>query len=333
MKKIILLFILIFAQITAGIPVDGPYLSPTEQLIKRETRERIEKKLKSMHLPKEMIPFFDSIAATEDWGHLGYHGASQSYRVYQDVIRLTVEEIIGIPVREDFQFLRVPGDLDLNLDSMDEFEEYWGKIDNKSEKRAKQLLSMNFGIYSNFDEDGSCSINLFINDFSKNDIKYAKVLAPFYRELGIPAETLNQLFEIGRKWLDEDGGILLKLSERSHLSDPNHEAYNFADTQGYPSKKRGYRYGDSPLSNHFQRIMNDLYITKEVDIAPQLRLLINTRYTLNPFSYLDVQRYDLYDPATITAYEEELRAMIRSLPYDAQKVENYQQKLIQKWLD
>ncbi len=333
MKKIVTILLLIATNLTAGIPMEGPYLSPSEQLIRRETRLRIERKLNDMHLPLDLIPFFDSIASLEDWGHLGYHGANQGFRVYQDIIRFTIEELVGIPIREDFHFLRVPGDPDLNLNSMKEFENYWGKIDNTSEKRAKQLLSMNFGIYSNFDVKGSCSVNLFVKDMSKTKINYAKILAPFFKDLGLPQTALSALFEIGHKWFDEEGGILLQVSERSHLDDISNEAYNFADTQGYPAKKRGYRYGTALLSNHFERLMTDQYVQKKLDISPQLRLLINTRYTLNPFSYLNIKRYDLYDSQTVSSYEEEMRNLIRSLPYDALQIEKFQQELLKQWLD
>lgn len=332
MYLLILAVIFFHSTVFGGIPITGEFHRPTEVLIKRETWERIKRKLHDMKVPTELFPFFDSIAEIEDWGHIGYHGANQGYRIYQDVIRFTVEEILEIPVRKNFHFLRFPGDPDLNLNSMEEFVEYWSKIDNKNELRSKQLLSLNFGIYSNFDEKGSCSLYLFVRDKSKTHIDYPRQLAPFFKELGISVEELQHLFAIGRKWFDEEGGIMLQLSEFSHISDLNNEAYNFADTHGYPAKRGGHRYGEYPLSNHFERMETDLYLEHKLDIAPQLRLLINNRYTLNPYSYLAIRRWDLYEPEVVASYEEEMREYIRHLTCDKVKVKAYKKFLLDEWL-
>jgi hypothetical protein len=115
MKRFLLLILFFQASLTAGIPVQDKYLGPTEQLVKRESWNTIQKNLNKIKIPNDLIPFFDTIASNENWGHIGYHGATQDYRIYQDIIRLTVEEILGIPIRKDFQFLRIPGDSDLNL--------------------------------------------------------------------------------------------------------------------------------------------------------------------------------------------------------------------------
>lgn len=332
MKKFLLSFLLICCTLNAGIPVQGDYHGPTEQLIKRDSWKKIEKELKSIKIPLALVPYFNEIAAGETWGHIGYHAANQGFRVYQDVIRITIEEILGIPVRDTFHFLRVPGDQDLNLDSINDFYAYWGKFDNKNSTRAKQLLSMNFGIYSNYDLKGSCSLYLFVKNKSKRNIDYAHQLAPFYKNLGMNTNELNRLFDIGRKWLDEDSGILLRLYENSHLTDKKHEAYNFADYQCYTAEKGGYAYGSSLISTQYGKMMTDSYVSHKVNIAPQLRLLVNNHYTLNPYSHLSIERFDLYDSETIASYETELRKAIRKLKFDAAKAEKFRDRLLKSWL-
>jgi hypothetical protein len=333
MKRFLLLILFFQASLTAGIPVQDKYLGPTEQLVKRESWNTIQKNLNKIKIPNDLIPFFDTIASNENWGHIGYHGATQDYRIYQDIIRLTVEEILGIPIRKDFQFLRIPGDSDLNLNSMDEFINYWGEddIDNKTKLRSKQLISLNYGIYSNFDHKGSCSISLFVKDKSKSELDYAKQLNPLFENLGISTGALKELFRIAHKRLDGDGGILLRLSESSHLGDPRGEAYNFADEQSYPCKRGGYRWGSHLISKEFEHIMSKRYITHDVKIAPQLRLLVNNANTLNPYSSLSVERWDLYDTNTLETYEAEMRDYISNLKYSSFKVEKYKDKLMKIW--
>ncbi len=332
-KKFLIIFLLLISiGLNGGIPTNVDYHGPTEQLIKRESWARIQKKLGKLKIPGELFPFFNSIAALEEWGHIGYHGSNQKFRIYQDIIRFTVEEILGIPVREDFHFMRIPGDADLNLRDREEFVTYWGsKVDNRHEVRAKQLLSLNFGIYSNFNVKGSCSVNFFVHDFSINKKDYVKLLAPFYKKLGISPSALNRLYGIAKKWLDNDEGILLQISENSHLTHPNQEAFNFADQVCYPSRLGGILCENGNISNHYERICTDKYVNHEVDVAPQLRMILSNQLSLNPFSHLIVRRWDLYDQTTVSNYEAEMRDCIRHLYYDNVSVQDYRDNLLKIW--
>lgn len=57
------------------------------------------------------LPFFMNIIAGEkEEGFVGYHGCSQRYRLFQDILRALFEERFGISIPQDFQFLRIPGD-------------------------------------------------------------------------------------------------------------------------------------------------------------------------------------------------------------------------------
>lgn len=316
----------------AGIPVSGDYVGPTEMLIKRETWGTIKKYLSKYGVSEKLHPLFDSIMKTEDWGHIGYHGANHGFRFYQDVIKFTFEELLEIPIREDFQFFRIPGDTDLNLDSVDEFFKYWGKknVNNKDSTRAKQLLSLNYGLYSNFTSVHSCSIYLFTNDKSKK-IDYEKNLAPLFTKLGISTSNLKSLSAIADKWLSKNGGVLIQVFESPNLIEDTGEAYNFADKQAYPAIVKGYRSGDQLISVHYQRAMSLKYVQKSINISDQLRLLLNTRYTLNPFSSLSVRRWDLEDKKNIKSYERELRDKIKTFKVDKEKAKKYRDSLLEIW--
>lgn len=333
MKKLLIAFFFLKTVVFAGIPITGDYLSPSEEIVKRDSWKVIERHVEKTGMDRDTIAFLQAIAANETWGHIGYHGAMQGFRIYQDIIRFTIEEILQIPIREDFHFLRVPGDPDLTLNSLREFINYHGKgkINNKSDKRAKQLLSMNYGMWSNHDHFGSFSAYLFTDNFSKNVINYSKQLQKFYLSLGICPEALPKLFQVGEKYLNQEGGVLLQISERSHMTDPNGEAYNFADSQAYPCERGGYRYGSSLISTHFERIVSGSYGEKKSKVSPQLRLLLNTRHTLNPFGQLTVRRYDLYTDDVRLQYEMELKKAIRNLSFDKQMVNAYRERLLEAW--
>ncbi len=330
---LITLLLLGGSMLNAGIPIEGEYHGPTQQFIARETWGVIEEALLEENIAPELFSFFEVIAAEEGWGHIGYHGANHEYRIYQDVIRITIEEIVGIPIRENFHFLRVPGDDDLELNSIHEFFSYWGEnnVDNRDELRAKQLLSLNFSLYANYTQPGSCSVCLFNNDRSCTVFNYAKMLTPFYKKLGISTKKLNEIFKIGNRWLKEKTGTLMQISENSHVANTLSEAYNFADGQCYPALRGGFLYDSNSISSHYQMVMEDSYVNKKSEIAPQARLLINNRHTLNPYSYLSIKRWEFRDEETIAFYEKELRDYIRQLKYDKKKVGKYRAAMLRKW--
>ncbi len=321
----------------AGIPTKTEYYGPSEMLLVRESREQIESVLITKRkIPSELFPFFETIATEEDWGHIGYHGACHGFRFYQDVIKFTIQEILGQEIRDDFQFLRIPGDSVLNLNSVNEFVTYWEKkdiVDNRDKIRAKQLLSMNYGLYSNFEVDGSCTIGLFANDKSKSNINYVDELIPFYEKIGISngKSNLKNLQEIFNKYLTEKCGILLQISEDSHLSHKSKEAYNFADKQCYPAIRGGARYDNKLISIHYKIAMTDEYINKMANISDQLRLILNNQYTLNPNSHLKIKRWDLQDPKKVLQYEKAMRSAIRNLKFDKEKMVSYHTLLQKNW--
>jgi hypothetical protein len=336
MKNFVTLLILIFNLnlLQAGIPTSTvEYYGPTEMLLARESKEKIQSFLLKQKVSNDLMPFLDSISAEETWGHIGYHGANHNFRFYQDVIKFTIEEILAIPIREDFHFLRVPGDPDLNLHSINKFMDFWGEgqIDNRDEMRTKQLLSLNYSIYSNFEIPGCCSASLFARDASALHVDYVKELEPFYDNLGINTKKLQRLKALFEERLTDSSGILLQISEGSHLHHSNQEAYNFADKQCYPSIRGGYRYDNNLISVHYQIAMTFDYVNKSANISDQLRLLLNTRHTLNPYSDLKIKRWDLQDPKKIQAYENLMRDMIRNFKFDRKKVANYRQLLMRKW--
>jgi hypothetical protein len=302
-------------------------------MIERDSWSKIEKHLKDMKISSQYFHLFNSISESEDWGHIGYHGANQDFRIYQDIIRLVMEEVLKIQIREDFQFLRVPGDEDLNLNSIQEFQDFWGKLDNKGDTRAKQLLSFNLGIYANHDHKGSCSLDLFIHDKSKNDVNYIKQLTPFFDNLGMDPASLRNLFDMAHKRIYHEGGVLLKIAEIPQLSNSDNTAYNYADLLCYPAKPGGHPYGNESFSNHIERMLTDSYLQHKLDIAPQYRLLINNSVVLNPYSTFQIKRWDLYDSKTIELYEQEMRQAISSLKYNAKKTESYRSYLLSLWQD
>lgn len=106
-------------------------------------------------------------------------------------------------------------------------------------------------------------------------------------------------------------------------------AYEFADFYIYPAISAG------PYDTRINVPLSDLFQSEfpyKFDVnSGQLRVLMNTSDTLNPYSSLSIRRYDRLDPGVVKKYEEDLRAAIRALPRDKNKTANYKLKLQRLW--
>ena len=83
--------------------------TPTQRHLELHSFEKINENLK----PKmqEKVPQFLEIANQEDEEtFFGYHGMSQNNRLFQDILKGVFEEVLEIPMRDDFYFLRIPGE-------------------------------------------------------------------------------------------------------------------------------------------------------------------------------------------------------------------------------
>ncbi len=86
------------------------------------------------------LNLFNDLISHEHYGFIGYHAAPQAVRVYQDIIKIYITEILGIPIRDDFQFLRIPGDSRLNYNNAKEFLEEYNIYKSKVMATAKKII-------------------------------------------------------------------------------------------------------------------------------------------------------------------------------------------------
>lgn len=99
----------------------------------------------------KQTPFFLSIATNEqDPGFIGYHGCTQKFRLFQDILRATFEESFAMKIPKDFQFLRIPGDqlYDLKNNKSDYYKLFDRKKISNSNKQyvIEQLFISKFNL-------------------------------------------------------------------------------------------------------------------------------------------------------------------------------------------
>lgn len=119
MKNTILLLSFLFAFASIYSEVDDYQLSEasrgigfsiTESYLKDYPLKTIRKKVPGKQFDKQLPLINKMIAKEKESGFFGYHGCSQRYRIFQDILRAVFEEALGYELPNDFQFLRIPGD-------------------------------------------------------------------------------------------------------------------------------------------------------------------------------------------------------------------------------
>lgn len=284
------------------------YRSPTARYIEAYGWESISQGLKNIGTNMIHRTTFDRISHREEIGFVGYHGSRQEFRIFQDLIRVILEEIVALPIREDFHFLRTPGHPAFSYKNLSE---------SGNAYYADRFLCMNYAIYGNHTNPFSSSYYYFAVNGSSQKVNYEKEIQWIFETLGIAPDTIHSLFALGLDWIGHENGVLYQIFDMSHY-DPRQPYYALADAQclsiGSPSR--------------FSQVVQGMHPTP---FPNQIRMLMNNQATLNPNSSLIIKRYDKYPEETIKAYMQELREAVRSLSFSIEKVAAYRSHLLQLW--
>jgi hypothetical protein len=309
-----------------------PYRAPSARQLEYETPEKILIYLTLHGVTAKHYDFWQELVRQEEKGFFGYQAAKQKFRIFQDIIKMIFEDILNIEIKKDFHFFRIP--LDPSLNEHGDFQSFLdlyhpNAIDDGIPEQRNQIISLNYSLFGNYQNPSQCTVCYFSDNFSWFSINYEQKLEFLFSELGIPRELIPPLFEAGSSILNFDSGVLYQFFDTSHYDANHHDPYDFVENLCYPAMAAGkYDYHVTvPLAALFE----DSTPFKFDSHTGQLRLLMNTRSSLNPFSSLSIRRYDRLDPLEVQQYEQALREKIHQLPSDAQKVRSYKNKLMVFW--
>lgn len=94
-------------------------VSPTLEYLNRVPFDQIERHYRYDFLWndfQESTPLFNEMITREvDDPFFGYHGSTQNFRIFQDIVRAVFEEKFGFEMPADFYFFRIPGSSDFDL--------------------------------------------------------------------------------------------------------------------------------------------------------------------------------------------------------------------------
>lgn len=333
MKRLIYTSLLVIALLgtpplqaqTQSVLDDTPFVSPTELFVLAHGLDTIKEGFKINGVSYKFHKLFEEAQSKERLGFFGYHGSCRDYRIFQDLIRIGIEEVLKIPIRSDFHFLRVPGDVDFDLEGASDFLKLYVDIFDLSSDQKAKLISLQIALYNECIEysSGSCPTEYFTNNASLTKVKYPGKLKGFFRMLGIAPNKVNEAFTIARNLLPNDRGILLQFFDLSHLS-TMHPYYDLLDRHAYASRPLGIPVTGAELPSHY-------IWRRDLFDYPQLRLVISNRHILNPNSHLQIKRYDGIDKATIKKYERALREFYNNQKVKAAQKKRYREQLQALW--
>lgn len=315
---LLVLFVCLISILNSTAIHGTEFISPSQQHIAEVSLDQIKYNLKGKGVGLDHRELFDKAIAVEYIGFLGYHGDSLEFLVYQDVIRIIVEEILEIPVRKDFHFLSTPLRTNDSIQSLEELSKLFVNDVYYSPLLIKSTFPLNFTIYSNHNRLGfNTVLNFSKNAGDRTDLQ-RKELQYMFGELGIDLALLNLIYDLSHQYLDSKTGVLLQVFDNSTVP------YEFGNRIGYASYPNGFIADNSLIGEYF-------FEGHFANSPQELRLVLDVRGALNPSSPITMKRYTKIQPGKLKAWEQKLRELIRSSSFDPVKRDEVRQDLLHKW--
>lgn len=323
LNKLILSILLVFSSLSSDVgpayrvelPSVENYVSPSCKFNALQPSHVIDRQLTKFGATYANKAMFQQMIENEAPGFFGYHAGSSDYRIFQDVIKVALEECLGVSVRSDFQFLRAPGLPDYPFQSADEFVASHPYYNDNLDHIKRHILSLNVALYNSYDAEWDFTPRYFLQNQPWTHVQFERELWPFFLALGVDCDRLHDIFRLARQYVPQNKGMILQFFDTSP------SPYAFLNRQAFVGHSRGY-------IPHF--IPSECYLGDSARF-PQLRLVLNNQHMLNPNSPVMVLRYSTMPPEREAEYFEALREFIRTLPLDHAKAERFRDELLRYW--
>jgi len=260
--------------------------------------------------------------AHEGEGFLGYQAGSSTVRLFQDMLGILVQKVLGISLPEDFVFLRVPGDPAFKYENATDFLKEKGQNipptswDTQPYVR-EHLISLNMNLYQSYNAPWDLTPRYYLENTTWTYANVREIIKPFFASLGIEGKSVDGLWSQALDLLPHDRGYIIQFFDNTwDYTFSKHHAY-IAHSGGKPHPAyKNHQILTDPTASNF----------------PQIRLVMANRSTLNPFSSLRMKRYDGMDSEERTRYESNLSSLIAKLSFDPEKVNKAKERLLDFWV-
>ncbi len=296
--------------------------TPTQRFMQTHPVGQINAVLRKYHATDKDIALFKEIIAQEGEGFLGYQAGSSTVRLFQDMIKVLVEEILQIPVKDDFIFTRIPGDSTFHYESASSFLAELGKRipdvawDTRPEIR-QHLLSLNMNLYQSYDAPWDLTPRYYLENTTWTHANVREIIKPLFASLGVNEKTVDRIWKEALDLLPHDRGYILQFFDCS-------QEYAFTKQHTYMAYSGG-------KPHPFYR-NHEILFDETATNFPQIRLVMSNESSLNPYSDLKIKRYDGMTDAERISYESSLRSLLKELTYDQRQVQKIREHLLNLWV-
>ena len=204
-------------------------------------------------------------------------------------------------------------------------------FDDTEAPQNSMLISLNASILGNYVEPGSFTANIFAQNKSVlgGDDNLEETLKDFFSQIGLDPSLASVLWNEGQKMLlalEDNYGCILQFFDESARQ--NEKALSLVDRDVYVSFKHGIPVTDLVPSKYIQ---GD-YLLEKVRKDLQLRLVVNNKTTLNPFSKMRIVRHEGFkDQSQSTQFILMMKEILKESPKDEIKLQSYLDLLEKLW--
>lgn len=301
----------------ASIPLEGFY-PPTKAQVELDGLENIKYNLKAKGTGLTYRELFDKAIPQEECGFFGYHGDSLDFLVYQDIIRVALEELTGISIRKDFHFLAPPLSDETSPKSLEELSLLFTREGYSARKVQEATFPLNFSLYSNHNRSGWNSLKRFSSPQNTVREHLIKKLSLFFETAGLSPDLPETLFALSSEYLDRKAGVLLQFFDGS--ANP----YAFADQFSFAARPNGFIAENRKIHEYF-------LMDNGGSFPQEVRLLLTTSLALNPHAPLIIKRYTKNQPGKLKLWEQELRKRLQASAVDQEKLSVFKENLEAAW--
>jgi len=288
----------------------------TKDYLVQHSLDDIKYSLKLFDTTFEHKTLLDKAIDNEHEGFFGYFACDCSYRVYQDVIRMIFEEVLGLSVPKEFHFMAVPLYPKRTIRTLDAVERAFFSDRISLYAFSDQCVPFNIALYANHKSLGFCPMRAFEK---KPAVKFDDLMWLLHF-LEMDETLFDQAKELALDAFGENDHLLLQFFDRSH--EYGHERYAFADAATYPASLTGAPFENASISE---------YLTNPDKALPaQFFLLLDDAGILNVQSPVSILRYAKVQPSKLKNYEEALWQLVRQASYNPDRAQEYTKKYKEK---
>lgn len=293
--------------------------SPTTRFVSFHSYNDIKRVLNTYYLTDKDETLFKKLIKDENSSFIGYHASSTDFAIFQDIVRLSIEELMKISIPKDFHFFRNPLDSNLIYETADEFNTAIPipLVGSDDQGWIRQhILSLNISLYQSYDAAWDLTPRYYLQNQTWTKPVYQNILEPFFEEIGLDPESVSKIYAKARSNLPRERGILYQF----FIKDEDYTALNAYFYVAYS--------GGMPVPTVTP---TDVLFDYNRYTFPQLRLVLNAKTSLNPFSQFIMRRYDNLTSKQRNNYETIIRQELQKLPVESSKLLNAKNKLLQSW--